>query len=354
MDYENEMVGRSRWAQRALEYPYLFPAITLAILAVQTTILFLTAKTVFPKLSANELPYFVLVTTVLQFLWPAYVGGIATWVIRRAAKNDPSYSLPVEPHSLLIRPLIWLALAAGTVATVVTAFIGGLIDLASATLGSQVAGVSGVVGLVITVRSLRRLYHLPRGASLKIYFAILAPFLLIAVLGILAAIAIPQYQQYERQVQLHRKQVNKAAPAEVAPPTQAPATISSVPQGGNDDSDYRPATPDYQRKIGQEVAREGGYLRHEKEIKLIQEVGHPVPMQTGQCSLELYLRPDGLVQHARVLRCFNPAIQHYTLEAIRDVHKFPAPDHDTEVYIGISYPWAIPVHAPWRYERSQQ
>lgn len=137
------------------------------------------------------------VRAILSFFGLLYVGGMASWGLRRQAQKKAwGVPLPSEAPTWLFRPGVWAGLTVGLTWQVLILAVGILLWVGlKSSLGFAFAGAAGTFGIVYGLRATALFYGLPNIRYLV--WVAFAPFLGLALVGIVAAIAIPQIQHYE-------------------------------------------------------------------------------------------------------------------------------------------------------------
>ena len=155
-----------------------------------------------------DLAVFFIVACLGGYLSVLFLGTMISWGLVRQSRKSWGVALPEETKVVFFRPGVWAGLTIGSLYSV-PFLIGGLgLMAAHVPFGVLVRGFSGLVAFIFGILAVRDLYGVPRKRYL--YGFVLAPLLIVALIGIVAAIAIPQWQTYERLV--HAAQRAKAAP----------------------------------------------------------------------------------------------------------------------------------------------
>lgn len=164
---------------------------------------------------------FFVVACVVAYISVLFVGAMISWGLVRQSRKSWGAALPEERKIALVRPGVWAGLTIGALYSV-PFWIGGLgLMMAHIPLGILVRGFSGLVAFIFGILAVRDLYGVPRKRYL--YAVVLSPFLILALVGIVAAIAIPQWQTYERLA--HASGTAEAAPTVYRNPTPSPARL---------------------------------------------------------------------------------------------------------------------------------
>lgn len=160
---------------------------------------------------------FFVVVGLAGYLSALFWGAMLSWGLVRQSRKPWGVALPEERKVVFVRAGVWAGLTIGSLYSL-PFLIGGLILIAAhISFGALVRGAAGFVAFVFAIRAIRELYGVRRRRYLYVF--VLSPFLILALVGIVVAIAIPQWQKYERLV--HAAQRPTASSAEY--PSRAPS-----------------------------------------------------------------------------------------------------------------------------------
>ena len=144
-----------------------------------------------------------LLATCLGFL---FLATMVSWGLVRQSRKSWGVALPEEKRLAFFRPGVWAGLTVGLLYSFPVWVAGMVLIAAHIPLGFGVRGISGLAAFLYGITAVRDLYEIPRKRYL--YLFVVSPFLVAAVVGIVFAIAIPQWQDYERLAQAARAKIS--------------------------------------------------------------------------------------------------------------------------------------------------
>ena len=156
---------------------------------------------------------------IVQILSILFMNGMATWAVNRQQRKSWGVSLPEEPRVLGFRPGIWVgaatsyAVCIGMILLEVCAAL--LLTAWHKQIMSTMSTVIGVMSLLYFSYAISYFYGIPKRSFVFRY--VVLPVVLISIVGIIAAIMMGQYRNYENQKAQHNIHSSVVAPAGIAP-----------------------------------------------------------------------------------------------------------------------------------------
>lgn len=147
---------------------------------------------------------FFITACLANYVGLLFLATMISWGLVRQSRKSWGVALPEETRVAFFRPGVWAGLTTGLLYSFPLWMVGMALIVAHVPLGFFVQGVSGLVALIYGIQAVRDLYEVPRRRYL--YGFVVSPFLIVAIIGMGLAIAIPQWQNYERTAQAARPQ----------------------------------------------------------------------------------------------------------------------------------------------------
>lgn len=100
----------------------------------------------------------------------------------------------------------------------------------------------------------------------------------------------------------------------------------------------------YRRNVMIVIAHTVRELRVKQEKTASEKSGHPVPLATGYCEVNIAVSASGIVGHAQLINCTSSQLKDVVLEAIKHASPFPhlPPHGDVNVKFRLRIPRATP------------
>ncbi len=174
---------------------------------------------------------------VVQILVMLFTNVLASWAINRQQRKSWGVSLPDESRILGFRPGIWVGMA--TSYAVCTGMV--ILEVSAALLltawhkqiMSTMSTVISVMSLLYFSYAISYFYGIPK--RLFVFRYVVLPVVLISIVGIIAAIMMGQYRNYENQKARHNVHSSVVAPAGIVTPSHSLASIPKTRQTALDD-----------------------------------------------------------------------------------------------------------------------
>lgn len=242
---------------------------------------------------------------VVQTLTLLFMNGMATWAMNRQQRKSWGVSLPDEPRILGFRPGIWVGAATSEAVCIGMMLLEVCVALLLPAWHKQIASTSGtVIGMIYMLYfsyGISYFYGIPK--RLFVFRYVILPTVLIAIVGIIAAIMMGQYRNYENQETQHNVHPSVAAPAVMTKPALALASKQKMQQTAMDD--YAAML----RKLIQ------ANIRMPESVRMMHTRGTAV--------ISFRLTPLGHLLSARIARSSGVvAVNHAALKTVDDI-RFP-------------------------------